>query len=902
MDPSKQDRRRVRAMDWLYATIAARPKWIIAALTVAALACAGISFQYLKLDADTDSLIGEDQPFLKDWRRFIHDFGDLEYAIAVVDPRGDAPAADRAVRELTTRLATLASVSKVHGSIDAQDQLRLAPRAMSDDELAGLADAASALPILAAHPTLAQLLQAGDARVKKLLDEGANMDQATQRSTAASAFMLLGAAASGQPNAATLPLARALQTHWLSNEGGTLRLVLVMPKKNYESLAVVDESLLAMRKVIAEIQAKEPTIEIGLTGKPVLQADEMETTNSDMNVASIVALTLCAALFMVVFRGVKRPLFAVAAFLAGAALTYAAATILIGSLNLLSVVFMLVLVGVGLDYGIHMIARYLEGLRHMDSAASVRHMMRTATPSMLAGAAVSAGTFLIAIFVPMQGLRQLGIISGVGLLLCAATMAIGLPALLLCFDKRGADDSKQLSFFASRTVIAQTHSSAPRMRHQMFVAVSLLAMIAGVVIAWERVGFESNLLKLQAADLSSVSWQRRLQTEGGNSTWFGAVITDSFDAVAPLVEKAKLQPLIRNSRSILDFVKADSPRRAQLRAVIAGDGASGALSANESALLNTNASTQTALTTEANTTSKLLELAQRAGDRVESLANGANTAGAPAKDVAMIRNLALSMRALQNALETNQITAISQADQSIALAGFAAQQLQIGAALSLRDSLPPAVRDSFMSANNQFAILLHPQEDIWEPGAMAPFVAAMRTVDPSVTGAPVTVFESMQLMRASFLWQGLIASAFVLALLYLDFRSVKLTAIAFLSLLAGLGWTVGLMGLLKIPFTLANFFAIPIMIGLGIDSAIHITHRVLEGGLTHGFGSTRRAVIVTAITTTIGFGTLLFAQHRGLRGLGEVMTIASLCCLVTAVWLLPSMLRLMGCDKFTQQH
>ena len=889
-------------MDWLYATIAARPKWIIAALAVATLACAGVSVKYLKLDADTDSLIGEDQPFLKDWRRFIHDFGDLEYAIAVVDPRGDAPAADRAVQELSTRLATLASVAKVHGSIDAQDQWRLAPRAMSDDELAGLADAAGALPILAARPTLAQLLKDGEARVKLLLDEGAKMDATTQRSTAANAFMLLGVGASGQPNADTLPLATALQTRWLSNEGGALRLVLVMPKKNYESLAVVDESLLEMRKVIAEIQAKEPTIEIGLTGKPVLQADEMETTSSDMNVASIVALALCAALFMIVFRGVKRPLFAVAAFLAGAALTYAAATVMIGSLNLLSVVFMLVLVGVGLDYGIHMIARYLEGLRHMDSAASVRHMMRTATPSMLAGAAVSAGTFLIAIFVPMQGLRELGIISGVGLLLCAATMAIGLPALLLCFDKRGADDSKQLSFFASRTVIAQTHSNAPINRHRMFVAISLLAMVAGVVIAWERVGFESNLLKLQAADLSSVSWQRRLQTEGGNSTWFGAVITDSFDKVAPLVEKAKLQPLIRNSRSVLDFVKADSPRRDQLRAVIAGE--SGAFNANASEATSTNASAaaQTALSTEANTTSKLLELAQRAGDRVESLANGANTAGAPAKDVAMIRNLALSLRALRNALETNEITAKTRADESIALAAFAAQQLQIGAGLSLRDSLPPAVRDSFSSVNNQFAILLHPQEDIWEPGAMAPFVAAMRTVDPSVTGAPITVFESVQLMRASFVWQGLIASAFVLALLYVDFRSVKLTAIAFLSLLAGLGWTVGIMGLLKIPFTLANFFAIPIMIGLGIDSAIHITHRVLEGGLTHGFGSTRRAVIVTAITTTIGFGTLLFAQHLGLRGLGEVMTIASLCCLVSAVWLLPAMLRLMGCDKFTHHH
>ncbi len=874
-------------MDWLYGAIAARPKWIIATLAAAALVCSGITYNYLKLDADTDSLIGENQPFLQDWRRFIRDFGDLEYVIAVVDPRGDIPAADRAVRALCERLATLKSVAKVCGSIDAQDQWRLAPRAMSDDKLAGLADAADALSILAARPALAQLLQAGDARVKILLDEGTKMNAATQQSTAASAFMLLGTAASGQPNAATLPLATALPTRWLSNEGGALRLVLVMPKKNYQSLAVVDESLLHMRAVIGDIQKQEPTVEIGLTGKPVLQADEMETTSSDMNTASIVALLLCAILFMFVFRGVKRPLLAVAAFLAGAALTYAAATLLIGSLNLLSVVFMLVLVGVGLDYGIHMIARYIEGLRHMDTAASVRHMMRTAAPSMLAGAAVSAGTFLIAIVVPMQGLRELGMISGVGLLLCAATMAIGLPALLLCFDRRSANDSKQLSFFASGNVIAQTRSSAPRNRLRIGVVISLLAMVAGVLIAWRQVGFESNLLKLQAADLSSVSWQRRLQTEGGNSTWFGAVITDSFEAIAPLVEKAKLQPLIRNARSVLDFVQSDSPQRARWRAEIAG--------ANQSAAMRDAASGEV-------NTSTLVELAQRASERVESLANGANTANAPAQDIAVIRNLALSLRALTSALETDEKTAHLRANQSIELAGFAAQQLQIGAGLSLRDSLPPAVRDSFMSADNQFAILLHPQEDIWEPGAMAPFVAAMRTVDPTVTGAPITVFESMRIMKDSFLWQGIMASMFVLTLLYVDFRSVKLTLIAFLSLLAGLGWTVGMMGVLHIPFTLANFFAIPIMIGLGIDSAIHITHRVLEGGLTHGFGSTRRAVIVTAITTTIGFGTLLFAQHTGLRGLGEVMTIASVCCLISSVWLLPSLLRLAGCDTMAWQH
>jgi predicted RND superfamily exporter protein len=127
-----------------------------------------------------------------------------------------------------------------------------------------------------------------------------------------------------------------------------------------------------------------------------------------------------------------------------------------------------------------------------------------------------------------------------------------------------------------------------------------------------------------------------------------------------------------------------------------------------------------------------------------------------------------------------------------------------------------------------------------------------------------------------------------------DFRSLRLAALSLASLAVGIGLTVGAMGALDVPLSLANFFAIPIMIGLGIDSCIHVTHRAIDGGLVSGFGSTRRAVIVTALTTTIGFGTLLWAQHRGLRSLGEVMTIASVACLASSVWLLPAMLRIAG--------
>ena len=105
------------------------------------------------------------------------------------------------------------------------------------------------------------------------------------------------------------------------------------------------------------------------------------------------------------------------------------------------------------------------------------------------------------------------------------------------------------------------------------------------------------------------------------------------------------------------------------------------------------------------------------------------------------------------------------------------------------------------------------------------------------------------------------------------------------------------MALLGSSFNLANFFAVPILIGLGIDSVIHMTNRAHEGGLDHGFGVTRPAVIVTALTTTIGFGMLMFAQHRGLRSLGQLMALASLCCLASSVWLLPAMLRIAGLGR-----
>ena len=114
--------------------------------------------------------------------------------------------------------------------------------------------------------------------------------------------------------------------------------------------------------------------------------------------------------------------------------------------------------------------------------------------------------------------------------------------------------------------------------------------------------------------------------------------------------------------------------------------------------------------------------------------------------------------------------------------------------------------------------------------------------------------------------------------------------------------TVGLLALFDVPLSLANFFSVPILIGLGIDSNIHLLHRADENrhgddpgfdDLAIDFGGTRSAVIFTSLTTAIGFGGQIFASHRGMQGLGWIMTIGSLVCLATSMWLLPAVLRLL---------
>jgi hopanoid biosynthesis associated RND transporter like protein HpnN len=877
---------RDRLFKWIADLVWDRPWTVLVAAAVLSAVCLAYAGLRLELNANTDDLIAADRPFMVEYRRFLREFGDLEYIWVVVENGGDAGRTRAVVDELARRLRADAGMSSVYGAITPEEQLRIATRArasrtdprpaMSDQELRDLVSASDAFPaILTGDAGL--VLGEANRMLAELVRRGRELDERQQERAGASALFLLNAVAAareGSPARRRLAplMLSGLGPEYFTSESGRFYFITVIPEKDYSTLSVVEEPLRRIRAVIDAVKRENPGVNIGLTGKPVLQADEMATSDRDMTRASIIAFVLVAALFMWTFGGIWKPVLAVIAFACGSAWTYGAATLLVGQLNLLSIVFMLVLIGVGLDYGIHILIRYKENRRTQEVRPAIAGAIQTAVRGNLTGALTSAAVFLAALFTGFQGLRELGLIAGVGLILCFVALAVVLPALVVIADRRRTGTLAPDAAAAPQAPPGGVLGLAVRNPGRALVIVGLAT--AAFSYAPTRLHFERNLLELQAQGLESVEWEHRIMADSTSASWFGASIADDPQQVLQTIALARHQPSIGTVRSVFDLVHEPVPGRDELRAQLrlppqaAGPASAPATQPVRAEDLSRAVASLNvmALGAASQAPEAAAELRQAAADLArlaERLRQGGPPADAARADVARtVRELGDSMRLL--------------------LAGDD---------LPLRDALPDALRQQYVAPSGRYLVMLHPKEDVWDAAAMARYVRDLREVDPRVTGAPVSHFESLNDMVRAFVQMSVYSLVAITAIVLLDYRSAHGVLLSIVPTAFGLVWLVELMGCFGISFNMANFFSVPILIGLSVDGNVHMLHRYYEGGgRLLRFGATRRAVIVTALTTTIGFGALLIAHHRGVRSLGAVMAIGSLTCLAATVTVLPALL------------
>ena len=641
-----------------------------------------------------------------------------------------------------------------------------------------------------------------------------------------------------------------------------------------------------LRRLLQETQNEVPGLNVGLIGEPVLNYDETMQSQKDITIASILSLVLCALIFIYGYNETGRPVKATICLVVGLVYTLAFTTLTVGHLNVLTLPFVPMLIGLGIDYGVHLITRYEEELRHgkTEEAALTKAMVFTGQ-GIFTGALTTAGAFLAMCFTHFKGIQEMGVICGGGLLICFIPMMTLLPALLLrgrqnILDHRTSEDT-------TRARIENLWLQRPVLVMAITAGLCVLALIQA-----RKVYFDYNLEKLQSAGLPSVVFEHKLLDSADQSLLEGAVIADSLTNAIDLEAKIRALPTVADVEppaSLLEnFLHPSSAEKLRLVGQIKRDLAPlefGTLDLNP---VDVYAFSRTVYglygylglaegevgNSDPELTKDLVSLRQAIEDLRKTMLQG---------DTGMLARHASSLAQFQQALFNDMRLT------------FQLLQNQDNSAPLHTEDLPQAFRDQFVGVNGKFLLHVFPRENMWQRDNQEKFITELRTVDPNVTGTPVQLYELEELLKDSYVQAAWYSLAAIALLVLFHFRSISSVILALLPVGIGTLWLAGLMGWFGIPVNLANIMTLPLVIGIGVTNGIQILNRFAEERTPNILArSTGKAVLVSGLTAIAGFGSLIIAKDRGIHSLGCVMATGIAACMIAGLTLLPALLNLLG--------
>jgi uncharacterized protein len=667
------------------------------------------------------------------------------------------------------------------------------------------------------------------------------------------------------------------------SEDQRLLFILAEPDTERGSFTGDRRAIEGIRDVVASLKRDFPDVAVGVTGKPALQNDEMVAAFRDSGRATVIAFALTLGLLLVAFLRVGKPMLMLVVLATSLCWSIGIATLVIGHLSLFSVMFISIVIGIGIDYGIYFLFRYEEELflgRNLREAIEIT--AARSGPGMLLGAVTAAGTFYVLWLTDFRGVRELGFISGTALMLAWLAMMTVFPAVLVLVDRRHATRPagtlpRALALERIHVPFVERLVAYPKM-----VLVMALALTA--VSAWglRHIQFDYNLLNLQAFGTESVAWEKRILATAGRSGFAALASADSLDELRRKHAAFRALPSVSEVDSVLLLIPDDQPAKLKIIADFAPLVAPVRLGRPIPVDLPR-------LLASLETLQRRFGIAANEAPAGEAKAKFKLVADDIGRLIRKIRQTDVrvsepALTHLQNQLYRDFVRSFQRLQNNLV-------PRQIGLA-----DVPPELRAKFVSDGGRFLLQIHPAIDIWDRAGSKRFVDELRSADPEVTGTPIITYEALQLMERAYQQGTLYAILLVSLATALVLRRVRETVLALLPLALGLMWAFGLMYFFGLQFNMGNVFGLPLILGAAAEYGLNIVMRFMEGR-DHGgpliARSTMMAVLVNGLTTIAGFGSLMVADHRGIFGLGLLLTLGTATSLIAALIVLPVLLKWM---------
>jgi hopanoid biosynthesis associated RND transporter like protein HpnN len=834
--------------------LARRPVPVVLAFLLLAAIALAISVQHLRIDTSTTEMISPDVSLRRNLSAFQQAFPDFNDTIVAVIEGATPERVDQAASALAEVLRASAQFTAVDYPSAEAFFARNGVLYLPLGELAELTDRlAEAQPLLAAlveDPSLRGLAGFLDLALRERPGDGAapQLDRMLDAMAQVVEAQLAG-------RYGELSWQRALQG--AEDAAPAREVVVTQPKLDHSSMAPAAGAIAALRSEAAALGIDPDNgLRLGLTGAAVLDTEELESAGSGALFAAVLSITAVAALLVWGLRSLRLIAATLLTLAVGLILTACFATLIVGRLNLISITFAVLFVGLGVDFGIHLVLRFREALDGGEGRRPALHTAVAGVAGPLSLSALCAGFGFLA-FVPTDylGLAELGIISAGGMAIAWLVSLTLLPALLAV--------SRPAPGPLRRWRIGSHRSKRPG----LVVGAAVLAGIASLA-ALPAVTFDFNPLNLKDPTTESMRVFTTLAADPATSPQVVDALAPTLGQADALAARLAALPEIEQALTLTNFVpeaQADKLELIDQMAFYLGP---------------------TLAPTDQGPPPGPQERREGFARLGAVLADAAAGAGA---------------ERLTGALAT-----FGQAPSEAALAELEARltgtlpellerlRLALDAGPVTLDDLPAGLRDQWVNAQDQARILARPAAPIDDNAELEALADAVLAAAPTATGTPIVVLEGGREVVGAFLEASVLALAVITLLLAIVLRDVR----DLLFVLAPLGLAVLLTAasavLLDLRLNFANVIVLPLLLGLGVSGALHVVMRWREEGRLADLAgtSTPRAVLFSALTTVASFGSLAVSDHPGLASMGLLLTIAIFWSLVCNLLVLPSMLAL----------
>lgn len=645
-------------------------------------------------------------------------------------------------------------------------------------------------------------------------------------------------------------------------------IVIGKPKMRFNEMLPADVALSAARWIVRSMTAENPSLSIRMTGETALEHEELESVTKGATLSGLLSLILVFVVQWIGLRSIRLLITTYIVLVMGLIFTAGFATITVGHLNVISIAFASLYIGLGVDYAVHICLHYREGKADgLSNTEAILISIRDVGSSLFLCALATAIGFFAFIPTDYAGVSELGVISGGGIFIGLIISLTVLPALFCVFP---VDNIK-----AIRSPLTPKFIVTFPFRYSTAIRIVSVLLGIGACFILVDLTFDYNPINLRDPHSESVVAIKELLQSKTESPFALTALATSLESADKIAAQLKQQPSVNDVVTLQSLVAKDQTEK--LAAIEDLNLMLGDQLENFDNTLDT-ANQRDALVKFNDTLKKAL---------------AEQTPNAPQQTLQQLQQRIDAFIAQADAAKAPESEYVQMEKNILGLLPFTLERLRTSLTASTFgiDDLPAEIKSHWISPNGFYRVLITPAKDQNNPDNLKEFVTQVQAVDNTVSGLPIINQAGGDAIVKAFVNAFSGAFIAIVVLLLLMYRNIRKTLLVIMPLLLAAILTVATNILLDNPFNFANIIALPLLLGMGIDSSILIMHRHHSStGEDENLlqSSTTRGIIFSSITTLCSFSSLAFSAHQGMASMGLVLAIGLTFTVMCSLIVLPA--------------